>query len=282
MTTAVSLVTMTPFFLTGSGGKLYAIYFSTGLEQSPDHAVLYFPPFAEEMNKSRRMAALQARRIAELGHGVLLVDLFGTGDSEGDFSEARWEIWQENMLGAVAWLEEQGIKSLTLWGLRLGSLLAMQLATVSSVKISRIILWQPVVKGSLFMNQFLRLRIAAGLMSTKDKITTSDLRTSLAQGEEVEIAGYQLSSELLYGVDEIELESLVSKRFPPIYWMELLPSPERPISMVTQNLIQRWQDRRVNVSLMAITGEAFWSTSEITLVPALLDKTTELISTGSV
>ena len=273
---------MRPFFLTGSSGKLYALYFSKDLEQSPDHAVLYFPPFAEEMNKSRRMASLQARRIAELGYGVLLVDLFGTGDSEGDFSEARWEIWQENMLSAVAWLEEQGIKSLTLWGLRLGSLLAMQLVKVLSIKIRRIILWQPVVKGSLYMNQFLRLRIAADLMSTKDKVTTNDLRIALEDGKEVEIAGYQLSSELLQGVDKLELEVLADKELPPIYWMELLSSSDRPISMVTQSLVQRWQNSGINISLTAITGEAFWSTPEITLVPELLDKTTELMLPGSV
>src|SRR3546814_1526626 len=57
-----------------------------------------------EMNRSRRMAALQARALAALGIDVLLLDLFGTGDSAGDFRDARWEIWREDAMAAVAWL----------------------------------------------------------------------------------------------------------------------------------------------------------------------------------
>src|SRR5687767_10614876 len=39
--------------------------------------VFYIHPFAEEMNKSRRMAALQARSLAEAGFAVLQLDLLG-------------------------------------------------------------------------------------------------------------------------------------------------------------------------------------------------------------
>jgi hypothetical protein len=46
------------------------------------------PPFAEEMNKSRRMIAEVGRRLEGSGVGMLLVDLFGTGDSEGEFAQA--------------------------------------------------------------------------------------------------------------------------------------------------------------------------------------------------
>ena len=53
-------------------------------------AALYVPPFGEEMNKSRRMAALQARALAAAGFGVLQLDLYGCGDSSGEFAEARW------------------------------------------------------------------------------------------------------------------------------------------------------------------------------------------------
>ena len=40
--------------------------------------------WAEEMNKARRMAALQARLLAENGYAVLQIDLHGCGDSSGD------------------------------------------------------------------------------------------------------------------------------------------------------------------------------------------------------
>ncbi len=54
------------------------------------------------MNKSRRMAALQARAFAAMGFGVLQIDLFGCGDSSGDFSDARWDIWKQDLAIARA------------------------------------------------------------------------------------------------------------------------------------------------------------------------------------
>ena len=47
----------------------------------PLGSILYVHPFAEEMNKSRRMAALQAHGLAQAGYAVLQVDLRGCGES---------------------------------------------------------------------------------------------------------------------------------------------------------------------------------------------------------
>ncbi len=71
---------------------------------TPRGALLYLPPFAEEANRSRRMAVLQARRLAARGWPVLLLDPFGTGDSAGAFHEARWELWLADAARAAAWL----------------------------------------------------------------------------------------------------------------------------------------------------------------------------------
>ena len=45
----------------------------------PRGLVVYVHPFAEEMNKSRRMAALQSRALAEAGFAVLQLDLMEIG-----------------------------------------------------------------------------------------------------------------------------------------------------------------------------------------------------------
>ena len=58
-------------------------------------ALVYVHPFAEEMNKARRMAALQARAMAAAGYAVLQIDLYGCGDSAGDcrLAEACASSW---------------------------------------------------------------------------------------------------------------------------------------------------------------------------------------------
>ena len=52
------------------------------------------PPFAEEMNKCRPMVTEVALGLAESGIASIVPDLYGTGDSGGDFSEGDWETWQ--------------------------------------------------------------------------------------------------------------------------------------------------------------------------------------------
>ena len=91
-------------------------------------ALLYLHPFAEEMNRSRRMAALQARELARKGWYVLQLDLSGCGDSEGDFGEATWEAWLHDAATAHAWLEQKTGYRPWAWGLRAGARLAAELA----------------------------------------------------------------------------------------------------------------------------------------------------------
>ena len=86
---AVDGSTRHPFFLSGPAGRFFAIYHPPRAERDASEDVIFIPPFAEEQNRSRRTATLQAELLAEIGVGTLLIDLFGCGDSAGDFSDAR-------------------------------------------------------------------------------------------------------------------------------------------------------------------------------------------------
>ena len=98
------------FFLNGSAGRLFALLIRpNGSQAAPvSRSVLYCPPFAEEANRTRRAAVLLGRRLADIGVASLIVDPYGTGDSEGDFSDARLSIWQDDLGIAADWLSEQG------------------------------------------------------------------------------------------------------------------------------------------------------------------------------
>ncbi|MDO9450700.1 MAG: hypothetical protein Q7J21_09460, partial [Rugosibacter sp.] len=83
-------VTAQPFFLSVSGRSRFCLYHSPVPGAALRGAVVYIHPFAEEMNFSRHMVALQSRALAAQGYAVLQIDLLGCGDSAGDFSEASW------------------------------------------------------------------------------------------------------------------------------------------------------------------------------------------------
>ena len=81
------------FFLESARGRHLAVLHSPPAGVPPRTAILHVQAFAEEMNKARRMVALQSRALAGDGHAVLVLDLTGCGDASGDFGDATWEAW---------------------------------------------------------------------------------------------------------------------------------------------------------------------------------------------
>src|SRR3954468_1477242 len=80
--------------------------------------ILHVHPFAEEMNKCRRMSAMMARVLAQSGWVVLQIDLLGCGDSSGEFIEARWDHWLHDIRTAHDWARSRYEGPVWLWGVR--------------------------------------------------------------------------------------------------------------------------------------------------------------------
>lgn len=227
-------------------------------------SMLYLHPFAEEMNKSRRMAAQQARRLADAGWDVLIVDRWGCGDSAGDMASASWPAWQQDVRLGAAWLRQHKPGGpLWLWGLRAGCLLAAEMA--HDVRAAGLLLWQPQVSGKLAAQQFLRLRAAAGMLAGKTGADAEATRRALEAGEVVEVAGYDVTGELLGGLERAVL-------VPPsagtaVCWLEV-GAGEAPLP-ASARVIGAWCGQGVNVAAQVVAGPMFWQTTEIEDAPAL-------------
>ena len=265
-----------PFFLEGGPGPLFCLLFAPAPEKTPRGAFLYLPPFAEEANRSRRMAVLQARRLAARDWAVLLLDPFGTGDSAGEFCEARWDLWLADAARAADWLAACWPDRRTiLWGLRLGALLAADLAAREAGRFSRLLFWQPVLRGDRFMAQFLRLRTAAA-MATGEKESGEALRARLAAGEILEVAGYELAPDLVAAIEELRLEGLLPRLGGcTIDWLELAAAGSEPtLAPASRRLLDAQRaGGSPRLTCEAVAGEPFWTIQEITLAPELLNAT---------
>ena len=257
------------FFLPSSPGKRFAIFYpSQGTHRG---TFVYIHPFAEEMNKSRRMAALQARAFAKLGFAVLVIDLYGCGDSDGNLNNATWTIWKQDVLSAVDWLSQRKLGPLHCWGLRLGTILGLNIWHDSSDVFESALLWQPILKGETFMTQFLRLAIAGdALREGKGGLTTNTLREQISAGDMVEVAGYPLTNPLVQEIDTQKLENLIIPA-KPIYWMDVKSNSTSGAPPATQKIVEGWKAGSVNVNYQIIEGDAFWGTQEIVEVPALIN-----------
>jgi exosortase A-associated hydrolase 2 len=260
-----------PFFLDAAPGRRFCLFHPPA---GPCRgAVLYAHPFAEEMNRSRRMAALQARALAQQGYGVLLLDLYGCGDSSGDFGDARWEIWRDDLARGADWLHARLGKPLTLWGLRLGGLLALDFARSTAHPLHAIVLWQPWTKGSTCLTQFLRLRLAASLQdSDAPRAGTDALRQSLRDGETLEIAGYDLAPQLAAAMDSLApLEDLAPPC--PVHWFEGAGGAGQQVTAGALRASAALRERGVEVDVHALPFPPFWVTPEIAVSPDLVAAT---------
>lgn len=234
-------------------------------------AVLYVHPWAEEMNKARRMAALQARALAAAGHAVLQIDLQGCGDSSGDWPEATWAGWQDDVLRGARWLQERHDAPLWFWGLRAGALLCTQ-AAVRLDAPCHFLLWQPVVSGRQFLQQFLRLKAAADLQQGYAKAALEGARADLVAGRCVEVAGYSLPPALAQGLETATLELPIQTR--QVVWLETSTREPAMLLPTSGNRIDSWRAAGHRVHAQAVPGPAFWQTQEIEDAPALLTATT--------
>ncbi len=276
MTTELSGRGPRPMFIDSPSGRLFAVYH--GPSAAPVHtAVLYVPPFAEEMNRSRRMAALQARALASRGCGVLLLDLIGTGDSAGEFGAARLEAWLADIRAGADWLQRGHGGVPVLWGLRLGALLACAVAADQPQRFSRLLLWQPVLDGKAMLRQFLRIRSAATMTGGAAGETTGALRAQLASGDALEVAGYELSSELAAALDRMRLNDLALGVGSRVDWLELGIEPSERLSPASQRIADAWAAAGVSVLAKTVRGDPFWTLQETTLAPELLAATAVVI-----
>lgn len=239
----------------------------------PAGLAIYVQPFAEEMNKSRRMAALQAAAMADAGWAVLLPDLLGCGDSAGDFGQASWDDWVDDVVQSCHWLKRQhGSPSvpLCLWGLRSGCLLATEAAKHLESTALHFLFWQPVLNGQVLLQQFLRLKLAGDLIGGMGKQAMESARQALASGQGVEVAGYRMSPGLAQGLSTARLAPAPTPC--QVDWFDVSSREDSPAAPAADSAAASWQAAGHLVRRHKVVGPSFWQTSEIEVCPDLIDK----------
>lgn len=267
-----------PFFLQADAGPLGQRF---ALHHAPPSdvrgLVVHVHAFAEEINKSRRMAALQSRALAAEGFAVLQIDLLGCGDSAGDFGDATWAQWVADLVLACDWLRQRHAQNgapalpLWLWGHRAGALLAVQAMRQLGAPCN-LLLWQPVTSGKAMLQQFLRLKVASELLGGQAKAAMEQMRATLAAGEPIEVAGYVLNPALCQGMEQVTMQP---PQGPParIEWVEVSPQDDASLSPAAAAQCERWTHAGWTWRAHRVHGPAFWQTTEIEDAPMLLEST---------
>lgn len=242
-------------------------------------AVLHAHAFGEEMNKSRRMCALGARALARAGFAVLQVDLLGCGDSSGDFGDATWEAWIEDLGFAARWLQQRyEAAPLWLWGHRTGAMLAG--ALLPRFPAAHMVLWNPVLQGKSVTQQMLRLQAAANWAAGDGgRAAATAAKADLAAGRAVEIAGYTLTPAMNAALDAAALTPAAGGHGRRLVWLEMAGRDGEPtLSPSAQGQLPRWRSEGWCLQAEAVEGPLFWQTVEIEDAPALIDASVALVA----
>ncbi len=277
---AIHGVMMTPRFLHLNGRRLFTLEFAPAT-QPARQALLYIPPFAEEMNRCRSHVAGTARALASQGVQVLTLDPWGTGESEGDGSEPGWDDWLDDVEAAFDWLARHSGSTPGLWGLRTGALLAGQLSerlvSAQQTMPARLLLWQPVLDGKLFLNQHIRLRLASQMVHDGDRETSERIRARLDAGEVIEVAGYPLTGRMAAGLASARMPAAQDLARVPVRWLEVVAKPGQDAGQPARKLSESVQALGGDLVMQVVASPFIWQTFDREHAPELRSATLELL-----
>ena len=261
---------VTGHFIAGAKGRVFVL---ARIPAKPIGSILIVPPFAEEMNKCRRMMAQTSQRLSDLGYAVILPDLHGTGDSDGEFAHACAAVWCADLHCVGRWAVDHEVPITGLLAVRLGAALTVAAAAEQHYQgVIRTVVWQPVFDGARHLQQFLRLRTAASMNSARPE-SVAELSGRIAGGETLEVAGYKINGILAAELERMAAPPVWPRALGCVHWLEVSRNAGSPLPPPSEQLIERWRQSLTQVDVQRLMGEPYWASTEIVSNTSLIEAT---------
>nr|MBA3916431.1 hypothetical protein [Terriglobales bacterium] len=123
----------------------------------------------------------------------------------------------------------------------------------------RYLLWQPVIEGGQMLTQFIHMNVLPQDLgpAIKGCIASPELRSKLAQGVCLPVAGYEIASEL---IGEIDQKRLAPPRDVgvPVHWLELVQAQDAGVSPATERTAESFKSSRISFHWHQVVGWPFW------------------------
>lgn len=256
------------YFIPSSCGALFALHYVASISQAKG-TVLLIPPFGEELNKCCRMMHSMATTMSAQGYHCVLFDLYGTGDSSGEFFEATWSLWLSNIADMMRWTEQQGLSVTHFLGIRSGALLLGDyLARYPTASFKSLLLWQPMIEGREQVDFIQRL---ARLQTTPESSSSDEM---------LQVAGYRMAPDLLADLHKTRLIDLKLVGLRDIAWFDVVASEDSLCSEPISAILNHWKAHS-SCTYHKIVGAPFWNTQEIVTVPELILQTMDHMHDGA-
>ena len=170
-------------------------------------------PFAEEKKSSHRTLVELSRELYKNGFPVLMFDLRGCGDSEGDFGSVRLYDWLMDIDRAMHVLKTYTkLPKVGIIGLRLGAYLSLSYTSLYQ-NIPEYIWIEPVLNPVDYLRKSLRQKLMKELC-TDGAITSNrdNLLQDLQNNTGIDFDGYEIGSELYHDLTAEQERETVAKK----------------------------------------------------------------------
>lgn len=235
---------------------------------TPRGSLLFVPPFGEEMNCCRGVAAALGRRLAARGFHWASADLRGTGESSGYLNAVRVEDWIADVVAVGGELERLPYPLTGVIGVRFGALLAAA-ALSRGLSADILVLLQPVRSGANQVRELIQQR------ALSDRLRGSlgsagQLERALRQGATVELAGYAITPVLAGGMAALDLDPLLEDLRIPCHWLDIVSSDaSRSLRSVAGE---------PGVFRVTVSGSPFWLRPEAPFPSEVMRATEDILS----
>ncbi len=224
-------------------------------------AVVLCHPFGQEFVLAHRAFHGFARLLADAGFATLRFDWWGTGDSHGDFADARLETWRRDLALALATVRERvRCDDVALAGMRLGATLAALAGAAE--ELAALVLWDPVVDGPDFLRE-----LAVANWRETHRAGTPPERFDAPL---TEASGFPVGDALRDELRALDLRAAELDRDVPVLWAATDRTAPAPDAAARAELLRAWKGRGIAVEEQPLPAPAVWEEDERrVLVPHL-------------
>lgn len=144
---------MTPFYFGSSSQPLFGVYHAPNGKIETNLGIVVCYPAGHEYFRVHRMLCQSAMRWSQSGIHVLRFDYFATGDSSGDFSDASYARWCDDVANAIMELKAvSGARNIALVGCRLGANIALNVSGRDK-NVRSVVCWDPIIDTNQYLSE---------------------------------------------------------------------------------------------------------------------------------
>lgn len=263
--------------------RLFVIQSDASMTAQQPTVTVLLGAFAEEMNKSRHLFSQCRQQLAACGGSYMQMDPYGTGDSDGDLDQTTVLTWRADLQALLVLLQQRGYQAVNFIAMRFGALQLFDLLAQTDplpLRLHKIVLWQPFLQPSQFLQQFFRLKVAEQ-MALGEKTSQQQLQQQLDHGEVLEIAGYPLTADFVQSVKQMaDVHQLAANQAQntaekaSLLWLETSTLPN--LSPVVQKSAEQLS-ALFATKVTLLPGAPYWTATELVACPELISATVDFL-----